>query len=223
LNLYAGLGGDMEKQLLRTHLTQNPFLGPNQQIFHTNRQLDLYFGAKATPIANFTVDASLQFANYRWLPFYMNAGYDSSRLMIVYATGSSRVVRFNLSGVYQASKELQIGGRLQTQSFSLDTLKRPYHVPTLQLAAFARASIAQKVLASAELQYYNGMYARTIQTKGETKIPGFTNLNLKLEYLISDKFSAFVEVDNALNQKNPRFLYYPTRGILFLLGATASF
>jgi outer membrane receptor protein involved in Fe transport len=133
------------------------------------------------------------------------------------------VVRFNLSGVYQASKELQIGGRLQTQSFSLDTLKRPYHVPTLQLAAFARASIAQKVLASAELQYYNGMYARTIQTKGETKIPGFTNLNLKLEYLISDKFSAFVEVDNALNQKNPRFLYYPTRGILFLLGATASF
>ncbi len=223
LNLYAGLGGDMEKQLLRSHLAMNPFLGPNQRIFHTNRYLDLYVGAKANPAANFTVDASLQFANYRWLPFYMNDGADSSRMMIVYASGGSRVVRFNLSGVYQASSDLQIGVRMQAQSFSLDTLKRPYHTPTFQLAGFARASLSEKVLVSGELQYYNGMYARTIQTKGETKLPGFANLNLKMEYLISDKFSAFVEVDNALNQKNPRFLYYPTRGILFLLGATASF
>jgi len=223
LNLYAGLGGDMEKQLLRTHLAANPFLGPNQRVFHTNRFLDLYVGAKATPISNLTVDASLQFANYRWLPFYMNAGYDSSRLMIVYASGSSRVVRFNLSGLYQVSKEWQVGARMQLQSFSLDTLKRPYHTPTFQLAGFARASLSEKVLVYAELQYYNGMYARTIQSKSEKKLPGFANLNLKMEYLISDRFSAFVEVDNALNQKNPRFLYYPTRGILFLLGATASF
>jgi outer membrane receptor protein involved in Fe transport len=157
------------------------------------------------------------------VPFYMNAGYDSSRLMIVYASGNSRVVRFNLSAVYQASKDLQFGASMKTQSFSLDTLKRPYHTPTFQMAAFARASLNEKVLVSAELQYYNGMYARTIQSQSDKKLPGFANLNLKMEYLISDKFSAFVEVDNALNQKNPRFLFYPTRGILFLLGATASF
>jgi len=52
--------------------------------------------------------------------------------------------------------------------------------------------------------------------------PAF-DLNVRSEYLVSDKFSAFVELNNILSNKYPVFLHYPVRGFQAMVGITWKF
>jgi hypothetical protein len=54
------------------------------------------------------------------------------------------------------------------------------------------------------------------------ELKGLTDIDLKIDYKFSEKFSVFLEMDNILSQKNQRYLYYQNRGLLVLLGASAS-
>jgi outer membrane receptor protein involved in Fe transport len=49
------------------------------------------------------------------------------------------------------------------------------------------------------------------------------DVNVKAEYAVFDRLSAFLALNNLLNQKYQRFLYYPSRGLTVMLGATYSF
>jgi hypothetical protein len=57
---------------------------------------------------------------------------------------------------------------------------------------------------------------------GET-LPAIIDLQVKADYQITERVSAFVIGNNLLNRNNQRFLNYPVRGIQGILGATFKF
>jgi hypothetical protein len=73
-----------------------------------------------------------------------------------------------------------------------------------------------------------GLKARSIQ--GIEAIPfqpvnlkTIADLQLKADFMITDRLSVFAEGNNILNGKNTRWLNYPVRGIQLIGGASFKF
>jgi hypothetical protein len=80
----------------------------------------------------------------------------------------------------------------------------------------------EKVVFSLNSYMLQGIQA--LEPNGKVKkLPTILDLNLKVDYLFSQNFSAFLELNNLLANKYQRYLYYSQKGINFLVGATCSF
>jgi hypothetical protein len=55
------------------------------------------------------------------------------------------------------------------------------------------------------------------------ELPAILDLQLKADYQITERVSAFAVGNNLLNRQNQRFLNYPVRGIQGILGVTVRF
>jgi hypothetical protein len=62
------------------------------------------------------------------------------------------------------------------------------------------------------------------QQSDQTQIlPAILDIQLKADYQITERISAFAIGNNLLNRNNQRFLNYPVRGIQGIVGATIKF
>ncbi|GAB4295191.1 MAG: hypothetical protein Kow0098_17320 [Ignavibacteriaceae bacterium] len=68
---------------------------------------------------------------------------------------------------------------------------------------------------SIKLEYYSVSYA---DLENLISIDPFINLNLKLEYLLNEKFSLIFSANNLLNKDNVRWIGYQTRPVDFIAG-----
>lgn len=219
---YAMLTGDMQKQNLRQFVATNPFLAPNVILLHTNKLFELRTGVRGNIAQQFSGGAFVSYQTLRHLPFFINnyAG-DSSKFVITYDRGKTALIHFNTELAYQHGNDLNTALQLNFFSFNLDELKAPYHFPTFRLDYHLQWNLVDKISVRPEIFYYNGMKALNGKGK-EVNIKGFTEVNLKADYHFSQRVTAFIHGLNILNQKNPRYQFYPTRGILVMLGARAT-
>ena len=219
---YALLTGDMQKQNLRQFLTTNPFLAPNVILLHTNKLLELKAGVSGMLTDKVFGGASVSYQNLRNQAFFVNDHeQDSTQFVTVYERGKAALIHLNTELGYDNGKDLRSALQLNYYNFNLDELKAPYHFPTLRVDYYLSYTLMEKITIRPEIYFYNGMKALTGEGQ-EVSIKGFTELNLKLDYRFSGRFSAFVNGLNLMNQRNPRFLYYPTRGILVMGGVKAT-
>jgi hypothetical protein len=84
-------------------------------------------------------------------------------------------------------------------------------------------NLYQKILFHADLIAQGGMKALDPITDQTVKLDGAFDLNFKTEYLFSESFSAFIQLNNIASNKYPIFLHYPVRGFQVMGGITWSF
>jgi hypothetical protein len=78
-------------------------------------------------------------------------------------------------------------------------------------------------LLSANVIAQGGMKAWNPVTDKTVKLDAAFDLNFKAEYLFSQSFSFFVQLNNITSTKYPLFLNYPVRGFQAMAGVTWSF
>jgi hypothetical protein len=76
---------------------------------------------------------------------------------------------------------------------------------------------------SGEFYYMGGLRGFNWKTAETEKLKGLADFNLKGEYFFKKRYSAFLSVHNLLNNKNQRYLYYPTQGLRIMVGASVVF
>jgi outer membrane cobalamin receptor len=65
--------------------------------------------------------------------------------------------------------------------------------------------------------------AKNFQTNKTIALKDIIDLNLKIDYLLTRHFSAYVSINNILGRQYERFAYYPQQGLNFLGGLSFSF
>jgi hypothetical protein len=222
---FAGLTGDMQKTTLRSFINENPFLAPNVELRHTNKAMEIYGGIRGNVGGRVAYEARLGFQNYRNLPFYVNTTEDTTKFEIVYDRGTA-VLNFIGDVSYQLDEKFRIGARVDYNNYTMGTedarLARPWHRPALRTSLITTYNLNKKILLHNTLYYNSSIFALNPNTMQAQELKGFVDLNIKVDYNIKDRYSVFLNIDNLLNQRNPRFLYYPTRGTLVMIGATYS-
>ena len=83
-------------------------------------------------------------------------------------------------------------------------------------------NLYQKFLITPDIEFIGGI--KSIDSVGNTiTLDPIVDLNLKLEYLISDRFTAFVQFKNILSQEYQLYNRYPVKAFQFIAGLSYSF
>jgi hypothetical protein len=220
---FAGLDGDMQKNTLRTFSRENPFLGSDVVLFHTNKTFDLYGGIKGGLKGGVSYKIKIGTANYKNLYFFNNGFVDTSRFTILYNKNTVNLLSINGELGYEMNNRFRLGMAAGYFGYTMNDSLSAWHRPSFTGSILATYNLNQKVYFNADFYYIGGLKGKNYVSGQEITLKGIADLSLKMDYLFSKSFSAFVEVNNILSQRYQQYLYYPVKGINVLAGLTYSF
>ena len=220
----ASLSGGMEKVSLQSLSYENMWLAPNIPIFHTNKTFDLNLALHAKLGSKVSAHSGFAIANLKNWYYFVNTDADQAKFNTVY-DGGSGTKRANLYGAvsYVQSEIAKFMLRADLYRYSTSRLEEAWHRPTYKVTATAFYNLYQKFLFNLDIIAQGGMKGQEPITKNVVKLDAAFDLNFKTEYLFSQSFSAFVQLNNIASSKYPVYLYYPARGFQLMAGITWSF
>ena len=124
---------------------------------------------------------------------------------------------------YAQAEQVKFILRGDYYSYSTDEISEAWHRPTYKLTANASYNVYQKLLFKIDLIAQGGMKALEPVTLNTVKLDPAFDLNFRAEYLFSESFSIFIQLNNITGNKYPVFLNYPVRGFQAMGGITWSF
>lgn len=223
LLVFAGIGGGMVKKNLRSFLDVNPYLASNVYLRHENQLLNFFLGIKGQWQGQWQYRSQLSFENLANQGFLLNDSTNREKFHLVYDDNNTRRFTFESEITYDVTESSRAGLRATFMSYGVKSLPEPWHAPHSMVSLFGRQSISDKILLSGEFYYMGGLKSLNPESLETETLTGMADLNLKGEYFFKKRFSGFLSAHNILNNKNQRFLYYPTQGFRLMVGATASF
>lgn len=223
LSVYAGLDGDVEQRTLRSVTRENPWLGRNILLGHTYKLLDVYAGGNFSLTKNLQLGASVSFQRLRNVGLFFNQVVDSSLFEIRYDRGTSDLTTFKLDLQYKINENFRLMGDFQYWNYKLSENPVAWHLPTLKAGGAIYAGITPKLNTYLRADFFGVRKAKAVASDSEIELAPQVNLNIGADYAINNKWGVFLTLDNLLNQQNPIYLYYPTRGLLGMVGASYRF
>jgi hypothetical protein len=224
VNAVASLSGGMEKVSFQSLSYENLWLAPNVPIFHTNKTIDFNVGLNARLGNKISAHSGLAVANLKNWYYFVNTDADQAKFTTVY-DGGSGTKRANLYGAisFVQSEVAKFMLRADLYRYSTSRIEEAWHRPTYKITANAFYNLYQKFLFNVDVIAQGGMKAQEPVTMNTVKLDAAFDLNFKTEYLFSESFSAFIQLNNIASSKYPLFLHYPVRGFQVMGGITWSF
>ncbi len=232
LAFFTGLDGGLEKNNFRSLVTYNPYINTqlpagslrNTKFFH------LFAGLKGNlKVFEYMIQGGYKPTNDLALFYFRypeNVG-DEFDLIHQFDIRYDDVNIINIRASLKATvlKNLAFTGTLSQNIYDTNDERQAWHLPALDANFMAvYTTTDNKLRAKAQLNLQDGVTAN-----GQGGVNRWTELNalydvsLGAEYWFVKKFGAFLEVNNLLNNKRQRWIYYPTYGINVLGGITARF
>lgn len=224
LDVFASLTGGIDKVSLQTLSYENLWLAPNVPIFHTNRAIEFSGGIKARIGSKVAAHAGLSMATLKNYYYFINQAGSADKFDVVYDRGAgTRRANFFLAMSYAQSQTARFMLRADLFKYQTDVLAAAWHRPTYRVTADGSYNVYDKILLTAGIIAQGGMKAWDEATDREITLDPAFDLNFKTEYLFSQSFSIFVQLNNIASNKYPLFMNYPVRGFQALAGITWSF
>ena len=229
IQVFGGVDGDLERTTYNRLTQENPYLNQNVAVADVNKVLEFYGGltGNLSPAVKFTAQVALQ--SFRNLYFFNNSPSDSAKFDIVYDNGTTSVLNFSGDLSYNQSERLRLGIKADYNRYTLDELTKPFHRPATQMNLYGSYNLNDKIFLHSELYYISSTFGEIV--RGSESFPyrvlketdDIVDLNLKVDYRFSDKFSTFVMANNILGKKYQRYVNYPTKGLQAIIGLSYSF
>jgi hypothetical protein len=223
LTVFGGITGDTRKRTLKSLTAENPWLGVKTVISNQDEKINIYAGLKGSTKSGLSWSLQGGYQSVSNFLVYLNTPTDSAKFSTVYDRGNTSIVNVNGSLGYEHKSGFMSGLNLNYNNFNTDKLKAAYHIPAFQTALSVGYLHKNKIGANLNLTSYSKMKTLSPTTGAEVDLKGFVDLDLKITYHLSDRGNVFILTDNLLSQKNERYLYYQTRGIMLMIGGNYSF
>ena len=222
-SVYAGVDGDIERTSLIDFVAENPFLGPDVPLVHTNRTLAMRGGLKGRFTSAVGFHAGFSVGNYRNLYFYANSAADSTKFTILYDAEKTLLFNPFLELTINSAERFRTTLRGDYFAYGVNQLDEAWHRPTTQLSVLSSYNAYDKLLFSVEFMLMGGIKGIHLESNTRKDLNTITDLSLQADYLFSSRFSIFLQLKNIFAQNYERFLNYPSRGLMVMGGVSYSF
>jgi hypothetical protein len=234
---FAELSGDVQRNTYYSFVSENPFLGPSDQLLNTIQNYKVEAGIEGQFNGAFSYRGAINMSRYNQLHFFVNnytnnlVNSDSARFSLVY-DDKTTVFNINAELGYKFSDLYTLNSRLDLYQYDLSTQAEAWNRPTWELKVNNQITPMARLIVQANLNLMGGLKTRGGDLSdifGETgpyevvKLNAIADLQLKADYGITDRISVFAEGNNIFNATNMRWLNYPVRGIQFIGGASFKF
>lgn len=228
VSLFADLKGDMETVSFGSIVDENMFISPGVPISHRSKRLEMAFGARGNFIKKISFESGISIASFKNFHYFLNDPEDESRFSVLYDGGNTRRVTPYLNLSAQVPRKYGTSLRLQYFGYQTDQIAQPWHLPEFETDFAFWYLFYGKVKASFDAYIITGMVgpdwnAELVRNQpAPRKLNAIADLNLKLDYLFSEKFGFFVQLSNLLNNQNPVYSNYYRRGLMGMVGISAN-
>ncbi len=221
--VFAGFDADVQRTALRLFVNENPWLEPNVPLAHTIKGRELYGGIKGRIAGDLSFAARLGYAGYKNMYFYTNSISDTSKFTLTYDPDFTGVVNFSGELGYNAAEKFRLSAKVDFYNYNTQNEEEAWHRPKFTTTLLGKYNVNQKLSFNTEIYYLGGITAKNFVRNRKVELEPVVDVNVKADYAVTDRISAFLSLNNLLNRKYQRFLYYPNRGLTVMLGATYSF
>lgn len=220
--LQGGWVGRYVKNTYRNLTNRNPYLEPVTFQMNT-RETEFYGGLKTSVGSHLNLSAKASFLTYKDLPVFINdtSGDNKSFLISNEPTANNFRIHGDVSYVNQDKFTLSAGFNVNAYT-GLQVNKKAWHTLPLEVTGSFRWLAFDKMILKSDLYIFEGGNALG---KGSNSIPlqGGFDLSAGAEYRINKQFSAWLDVNNILNDKYERWNNYPVYGLNVLGGIIIRF
>jgi hypothetical protein len=218
----AWLTGNIERVNLHTLTAENPWLAANVPIFHTNKRIEAGGALKGGGRGlNWQAGISTAALDHRY--FFVN-DVSQARFMLQYFP--EVVWRTNPFAEVGWSRELKAGIKARFDYFRYTSQSAgfvPWHLPLYRFETNATLNLHKKVALQSGVLALGGIQAPDVVSLGTVALPTAVDVNLKADYLFSNRFVVFLKGENLLNNSYRLYFNYPVRSLQVLAGATYNF
>ena len=220
---YAKLDGGMEKNTLRSYVNEMPFLNKNQAIQNSNKKLDFTIGVRGNLNNSLFYVVKGGYKSYQNMAFFVNDAKDSSKFDVVYDHGGTSVTNLGAEIGYYHIEKFKVSLKGDYFGYSTSDIKQAWHKPSFIGSVNGTYTFREKILFSADVYLMGGIKAQSPAKDKVIDLNTIADCSLKTEYRFSERFGAFVELNNIFAQKYQRYLYYQNKGFNILIGLNATF
>jgi hypothetical protein len=218
--VFAGAGGDLYEQSFKRISTYNPFLESHYGGPFNTKYYDFY-GGLSGGIRNISYRLQAGYKPQKDYPLFIQSTVDIRQFDVVV----DDVNIFYFGGDLSA----KFFDKLQTSLNFLGQLGEARHyskvfglVPFSLGFNAAYLALEDKLRLKADLNFASGSFYRN-QFLSEGTLPPMFDLSLGAEYFFTEKFGAFLNVNNLASVKYQRWYKYPTYGINLAGGISLRF
>lgn len=220
LIVQAGWVGRFVKNSFRSLSLVNPYMADPSFLMNT-KEVQYYGGVKATLGKHFSFNAKAAFVTYKNMPLFVNDFNDGKSFIIRNESKMNALqIHGDMSVVSQDKFTLTAALDVNTYSGLKDNANA-WHMIPVQLTGSFRWNAFKQVLFKADLFTFSGAPA-LLKNNNEIKLKG-TDLSAGAEFKITKKFSAWLDLNNILDNKYQRFNNYPVYGLNVIGGIIAHF
>ncbi len=223
---YLYLDGNIRKNTLRSLLGENPFLGTQSlvTIQNTNNRFEGGGGLKGTLSNNTSFDVSGKYNEVSLLPLFVPDVSSSlqNKYLVIYDDAVIWGIHAELS--HQQTEKIRISARGDYHHYTLSHELKAWHKPALQITLSGNYSIADKLVARADIYGVSSRYTRIMTPAAEAKkINGFVDVNAGLEYNYTRIMSFFLNFNNIAGLKYYTWENYPVQRFQVMGGLSYAF
>lgn len=244
VSIYGGFTSGLHTNTYQNFVEENPFLSPTLFITQTLEKSNFYIGFNGNITDAITYNLKASAKNEEDKPLFLRNNSKSEgsssivngNELLGYEYGNSfsifyddvKTTSFFAELAYEFSKHLSFNLQANYNNFTLTNAASAWNLPSME-AAFTTKYNRYKWFATANIFYvdertdvlYNAQFQSSFA--GIQNLESFVDVNLNGGYHFNDKLSAFLKVNNLLNNQYQRFANFNVQGLQVLGGITYKF
>ena len=225
ISAYGILDGDVEEVTFRGLIRENPYLNQNASVNHTLKSIDVNAGVKGSLAQYLGFDAGIQWVLYKNLYFYVNDTVSFNKFNVVYDEGTTSLFRFYGSLSYTRGQRFGGSLLLRYNGYTTGKIDKAWHRPKFETDISFWYNFYDKVKLYSDFFVLSGITAVDYRPDIPvvTTLSAVADLNLRVEYVFSDKYNMFISVNNIFSNNYQIYNRYRVRGLLAMVGLSVSF
>jgi len=226
LVVFAGAGGDLQKNTFRTLSDYNPYINSRYPslIIKNTKYYNIYGGIRGNlKVLDYSVQLGYKNADNLALFVVDDAVVDSVQRKFAVLYDDVNIV--NVRGTIKANiiEGLEIIGTASYNFHDPDNEVKAWHLPALEINSTAIYTIPDEQLRLKASFYVESGPPFRLPNGEHDNLNTLVDLSIGAEYFVSENIGFFLDINNIFDNERQRWRYYPTYGINVLVGATARF
>lgn len=226
INVWAELSGDLERTDIRGISKKNPFFADYLPLANANHKIKVYGGTSIRLSHDLMFSASGGYSRITDMPFFYNT-FDSL-FPVTFSLIYDDIDLLNLRAAleFKRAEKFSAGMFIDYNNYGTDKLDKPLYVPALRFGFNGNYAMAEKIYVKADLFYNSELYGIAYSPEGNvssTKLDGYFDANLGVDYRYNKILSVFVQLNNLGFAQYFRYYRYPNYRFTGMAGVTLAF
>ncbi len=241
---YAGAEGTLQQNSYAEFTTRNPFVSPTQIIAPTDRPYDIFAGLKGKLAGTISYNLRGGYTNEKGKALFQynslerfttvnpsNKGYgNGNSFSVIY----DDVRTLSFSGELKAdfSKHVAFGINANLASYSTTFEKEAWNLPAITLGSNLAMTFSKKWFGGLDAYFVGQRYDQYLTESqlnpifletNRVTLASYFDLNANVGYKHNERLTAFLRLNNLLNQSYEKWFNFPVQQFQVVLGANYKF